>query len=53
MKPRGLAEAFALMVVANAVCAGGATYLTAKGFLQWKVRDADGCLVPLDPAAIT
>lgn len=50
MKPRGLAEVLALMLVADVLCAGGAAWLTEKGYLQWKVRDADGCLVPLfDP----
>lgn len=49
MRPRGLAETLALMVAANALCAGGAAWLTGRGVLHWQVRDENGCLVPLLP----
>lgn len=47
MKPRGLLEFAALWLTCNALCSWGTTELIERGILKFRVRDADGKLIPL------
>lgn len=50
VRPRGTVEGLSTFLVAWALCAGGAAELTRRGILNFRVRDDDGCLVPLRDA---
>ena len=47
VRPRGLLEGLAVIVVASMLCGAGGAELVRRGYLNFKVRDQAGCLVPL------
>lgn len=49
VRPRNAAEALALMVVLQVGLPVFGLHAIRKGWLKFKVRDEDGCLVPLEP----
>jgi hypothetical protein len=48
IRPRTPLEALALMVVLQVALPPLAMHAVSRGWLKLKVRDADGCLVPLE-----
>lgn len=50
VRPRNAAEALALMVVLNVGLPALGMHAIRKGWLKFKIRDENGCLVPLEPS---